>query len=156
VAGGEENKWTNHPLLFRYVATIFVRKAKGDVAAVSVHHTADGVRVFWSKNQISEDDISHVGQITRLVETTAAEPSVTLETFTTSIFSLILENGQEKIDRRVETLRWTLERHGKDFLKALIETRRPDILKFPADYAAHMYAKSRAGSLAYPWRIRPY
>lgn len=53
-------------ILFNWIALSLVCRSHGDVAAVTAYQRKGGVFVYWTKNTITEEDMLHVNEFSRL------------------------------------------------------------------------------------------
>jgi hypothetical protein len=96
-----------HLLLYNWLALSLVRDEGGDVAAVGVYVLNDQIKVFYTKNELTQDDKSHASQFAQLIRYAAARRS-TLEEFQDSYFEFIFHACHAKIMKRFINLKSTM------------------------------------------------
>src|SRR5438876_5830551 len=73
----EENaKNRIHIIIYNFLALSTVLEQSRDVGAIAVYEFPDTIRVYYSKNQLTDRCATHVEALAELVRTTAKDPQV--------------------------------------------------------------------------------
>ena len=102
----EENvKIRMHVIIYNFLALSTVLEQSRDVGAIAVYELPDTIRVYYSKNQLSNRCQTHVEKLAALVRTAAKDSQVTRKKLTYDYFTLILSNARSKFISRLQNFK---------------------------------------------------
>src|SRR5579859_4298412 len=102
---GDHKLASSHRILHGFLSLLLVRQSQRDVAAAAIYITRDKVTVYWTKNEVDDDDLRHAEQVKSLVTKTAHDRSITLKEFYDRYFDIVITGCHDKFIQRWETLR---------------------------------------------------
>jgi len=92
-----------HTQLYAFLALSLVRLETKDVAAIAIYHLHRRAEIYWTKNTITADDISHAEALADLIRK-CARTTMSSRGFIRRFCNILFQNCRGKLERRLEKL----------------------------------------------------
>ena len=111
----ENSNTRTHVIIYNFLALSTVLEQSRDVGAVAVYELPNGVRVYYSKNQLNDRCQRHVAQLAELIRAAAEKPQVDRKEITYAYFKLMLSNASSKLMSRLHKFKDQVRRPLADY-----------------------------------------
>ena len=111
----ENSNTKTHVIIYNFLALSTVLEQSRDVGAVAVYQHPNGVRVYYSKNQLNDRCQRHVAQLAELIRAAAKDRRADRKETTYAYFNLMLSNASNKFKCRLHKFKDQVRRPLADF-----------------------------------------
>ena len=131
-----------HTQLSSFLALSLVRLESKDVAAIAIYPLHRRAEIYWTKNTITADDISHAETLAALIRK-CARTTMSPRAFIRSFFHVLFQNCRRRLDRRLEKLQAAFQ-----LLPSLSKNEQPELEDIVSWDGLLKYAAQHGDSMA--------